>query len=102
MRCWLNQKDGDHSNERSLNNGQNIKSPKIWAWLESVPWLAITDRATCSSPCSAYEYLCPQTYATAYCGTNRTSTNTGTAIARHATLTVMNTRRKDGKYQNGV
>src|SRR6516164_5608145 len=101
MSRWLNQKEGDHSKERSLNTGQNMKSPKIWAWLKSVP-LARTDRATCSSPCCAYEYLCPQTYATVYCGTNSTSTSAGSAIARHARLTVRNTRRKEGKYQNGV
>src|SRR5215472_5822750 len=102
MLRWLNQKEGDHSNERSLNMGQNMKSPKIWTWLKSVPRLAMADRATCSSPCRAYEYLCPQTYATAYCGMNRISTNAGSATARHAKLTVRNTRRKDGKYQNGV
>src|SRR5216684_8721202 len=98
--CLYIQTDGDHSNERSLNTGQNMESPKIWAWPKSVPRLAIAARATCNSPCLAY--LCPSTYATAYCGTNRTSTSAGSATARHATLIVRNTRRKEGKYQKGA
>src|SRR6516162_1214290 len=96
----LYQTEGTHSNARSLNTGQNMKSPKIWAWLKSVLRLAMIERAICSSSCLAY--LCPSTYATAYCGTNRTSTSTGTATARHALLIVRNTRRKEGKYQKGV
>src|SRR6516162_4670887 len=96
----LYQTEGDHSNARSLNTGQNMESPKIWAWLKSMPRLAMADRANCSPLWSAY--LCPSMYATAYCGTNRTNTRAGSATARHETLIVRNTRRKVGKYQNGV
>src|ERR1700730_6916263 len=92
--------EADQRNETSLNTGQNIESPKIWTRLKSVPRLAMADRATCNSPCLAY--LCPSTYATAYCGTNRTSTSRGTTTARHAMPTVVNTRRKEGKYQKGM
>jgi hypothetical protein len=54
-----------------LEHGPENGIAEEWAWLKSVSRPLMAGRATCSWSCRAY--LCPSTYATAYCGTNKPS-----------------------------